>query len=208
MDFDIVKMTFGAFRKNVSYKGQLSAVKLGAITHSDYTSIKYGSIIGGFILAPEAIFEQALAEDGLFQFEVNPEWDQRRSQIIDMETQRMAQAHQYRMAQQKQQFNAHQQNMASMRQSFDQQTQAWYDRNFGPSGSSSYSGNAAVGDAITGYTSFNDPCTGHQIKKEGHYDYWYTNEFGEYHGTNDPNFQPGQHYSGDWKPIQPLKPDH
>src|SRR5690606_37463974 len=142
------------------------------------------------------------------QLEINPQWGQKRSEIIDLETRRMSQDHQARMAQQRAQFNAHQQNMASMRESFDQHNQAWRERNFGSGGSSSYSGNASVIDAITGYTSFSDPYTGQQIKKEGNYNYWYTNEFGEYHGTDDPNFKPGNHYSGNWKSIQPLKVDH
>lgn len=208
MDFDIIRMDFNAFRKHVPYKGVLKAAKIGVIDQNPYLTSKYGIILGGFVLAPENLFAQAEIRKIDMDLQVNPQWDAKRSQIIEMETQRMSQDHQARMAQQQQQFNAHQQNMASMRQSFDQQNQAWYDRNFGSSGSGSYSSNASVTDAITGYTSFSDPYTGHQIKKDGHYNYWYTNEFGEYHGTNDPNFSPGNHYSGNWKPIQPLKPDH
>lgn len=201
---DIVKMNFTAYRKSIPYKGKLHAAKMGAITQYDANmSQNHGFILGSFTLAPEPLFGKAAARDtdSFMPVELNPQWDQKRLQIME-------QSHQQRMAQQKQQFDAHQRNMASMRQTFDQQNQAWYDRNFGPSGASSYSGNAAVADAITGYTSFNDPHTGHQIKKEGHYDYWYTNEFGEYHGTNDPNFQPEQHYSGNWKPIRPVTANH
>lgn len=203
-DADVVNMDFTAFRKSIPYKGRLEAAKMGVAVQYDAShSRKFGIIMGGFRLAPEPLFEKALSvnHDDLMQFQMNAEWDQKRMQI-------MQRGHEDRMAQQQQQFAAHQKNMAAMRQSFDSHNQAWRNRNFGSSGASSYSGNAAVTDAITGYTSFNDPHTGHQIKKEGHYDYWYTNEFGEYHGTNDPNFQPGKHYSGDWKPIQPLKPDH
>ncbi|WP_293015134.1 hypothetical protein [Mongoliibacter sp.] len=208
VDFDIIKMEFNAFRKNIPYKGKLNVVKLGAIDQYPGMAVKSGVIIGGFTLAPEDLFAAAIERKIDMDMKVNPQWDAKRSQIIDMETQRMSQDHQARRAQQRQQFNAHQQNMASMRQTFDQQNQAWYERNFGSGGSSSYSGNASVTDAITGYSSFSDPYTGQQIKKEGHYNYWYTNEFGEYHGTNDPSFQPGNHYSGNWTPIQPLKPDH
>lgn len=208
MDFDIVKMDFTASRKNVPYKGVLKATKIGVIDQDPYLTSKYGIVLGGFTLAPENLFAQAEKREMDMDLQVNPQWDAKRSQIIDMETQRMSQDHQARMALQRQQFNAHQQNMASMRQTFDQQNQAWYERNFGSGGSSSYSGNASVTDAITGYSSFSDPYTGQQIKKEGHYNYWYTNEFGEYHGTDDPNFQPGNHYSGNWTPVQPLKPDH
>jgi len=207
-DFGIFKMEFKAFRKNVPYFGQLSAIKIGLLDQSPFMPSKFGFILGGFVLAPEDLYEKAINRGDFLKIQVNPQWDQKRSQIIDMETQRMAHDHQQRMAQQRQQFQAHQQNMASMRQTFDQQNQAWYERNFGTGGSSSYSGNASVADAITGYSSFSDPYTGQQIKKEGHYNYWYTNEFGEYHGTDDPGFQPGNHYSGNWQPIQPLKPDH
>lgn len=207
-DFGIYKMEFKAFRKNVPYMGMLSAIKIGFLDRSPYMPGKYGTIFGGFILAPDNLYKKAIDRGDFAKIEVNPQWDQKRSQIIDMESQRMAQDHQAKMAQQRQQFQAHQQNMASMRQTFEQQNQDWYNRNFGSAGSSAYSGNASVTDAITGYTSFSDPYTGHQIKKEGHYDYWYTNEFGEYHGTNDPNFLPGNHYSGNWTSAQPLKPDH
>lgn len=208
MDFDIIKMNFAASRKNVPYKGILKAVKIGVIDQDPYLTGKYGVIFGGFTLAPENLIAHAEKREIDMNLQVNPQWEAKRSQIIEMETQRMSQDHQARMAQQRQQFNAHQQNMASMRQTFDQQNQAWYERNFGSGGSSAYSGNASVIDAITGYSTFSDPYTGQQIKKEGHYNYWYTNEFGEYHGTDDPNFQPGNHYSGNWTPIQPLKPDH
>ncbi|WP_157971976.1 hypothetical protein [Pleomorphovibrio marinus] len=208
MDFDMVRLDFSAFRKNIPYKGVIRGAKLGVVDSNPYLTTKFGVVIGGFALAPENLFAQAKNREIDFNMEVSPKWEERRNQIINMETQRMSQDHQARMAQQQQQFNAHQQNMASMRQTYHQQNQAWYDRNFGSSGSGSYSGNAAVTDAITGYSSFNDPYTGQQIKKEGHYNYWYTNEFGEYHGTDDPNFQPENHYSGNWKPIKPLKPEH
>lgn len=208
LDFDMVKMDFSAFRKNVPYKGLIKAAKMGVINQNQYMIGKSGVIIGYFTLAPEDLFAQAEQREIDLQPEINPQWDQKKSEIIDMESRRMSQDHQARMAQQRAQFNSHQQNMASMRESFDQHNQAWRERNFGSGGSSSYSGNASVIDAITGYTSFSDPYTGQQIKKEGNYNYWYTNEFGEYHGTDDPNFKPQNHYSGNWKPIQPLKPDH
>lgn len=208
MDFDIIKMDFSAFRNNVPYKGMIKAVKIGVIDQNPYLTSKYGVIFGGYTLAPANFFSHAEKREFEMDMQVNPEWTTKRSNIIDMETQRMSQDHQARMAQQRQLFNAHQQNMASMRQTFDQQNQAWYERNYGSGGSSAYSGNTSVTDAITGYTSFSDPYSGHQIKKEGHYNYWYTNEFGEYHGTDDPNFKPGNHYSGNWKPIQPLKPNN
>lgn len=208
LDFDMVKMDFSAFRKNVPYKGLIKAAKMGVINQNQFMIGKTGVIIGSFTLAPEELFAQAEQREIDLQPEINPQWGQKRSEIIDLETRRMSQDHQARMAQQRAQFNAHQQNMASMRESFDQHNQAWRERNFGSGGSSSYSGNASVIDAITGYTSFSDPYTGQQIKKEGNYNYWYTNEFGEYHGTDDPNFKPQNHYSGNWKPIQPLKPDH
>lgn len=208
VDFDMVRMEFSAFRKNVPYKGLIKASKVGVINQNPYMTSKNGVIMGFFTLAPEKLFAQASQREIDMQLEINPQWGQKRSEIIDLETRRMSQDHQARMAQQRAQFNAHQQNMASMRESFDQHNQAWRERNFGSGGSSSYSGNASVIDAITGYTSFSDPYTGQQIKKEGNYNYWYTNEFGEYHGTDDPNFKPQNHYSGNWKPIQPLKPDH
>ncbi|MCC5930671.1 MAG: hypothetical protein JJU28_15610 [Cyclobacteriaceae bacterium] len=207
-DFGVYKLECKAFRKNVAYKGSISVMKLGTIDQSPQMQIYHGPIFGSYIFAPEKLIVKALAREDVLQIQINPAWDGKRSQIIDRETQRMSQDHQQRMAAQQQQFQSHQQNMAAQRQQFEQHNQDWYRRNFGSGGSGAYSGNAAVTDAITGYSSFNDPYTGHQIKQEGHYDYWYTNEFGEYHGTNDPNFQPERHYNGNWQAIQPLKPDH
>ncbi len=203
-DAGIVDMMFTAFRNNVPYKGGIKAMKMGVIVQYDANSWgKYGMAMGLFTLAPEPLFDKAASVDleTLFQIQMNEEWDQMRIQI-------MQRGHQDRMVRQRQQIETHQSRMASMRRSFDEHNQGWYDRNFGPSGASSYSGNTAVLDAITGQTSFNDPYTGHQIKQSGHYDHWYTNEFGEYHGTNDPSFQPGAHYDGNWRPIQPVSVDH
>lgn len=203
-DPEIAAMKFTAFRNHVPYKGQIKAVKLGVIVQYDALSwSKYGSVTGLFMVAPESLFEEAAAieMDKVVQFEMNEEWNQIRLRII-------AQSSQDRMASQRQQFEMRQRSLATMRRSFDAHNQAWYDRNFGTSGTSSYSGNTAVLDAITGQTSFNDPYTGHQIKQSGHYDYWYTNEFGEYHGTNDPSFQPGAHYDGNWRSIQPASVDY
>lgn len=202
-DFGVFKIEFRATRKQVPYKGAINSLKLGAIDQAPNMFVKSGTIMGSFLFAPETIYDAAYERGDVAQIQFSPQWNQRRSQIIDREAQQMAQNHQRRMQQQQQQFQSHQQHMASMRQGFEQQNKDWYDRNF-----SSYNSNAAVNDAITGHTTFSDPYTGHQIKQEGHYNYWYTNEFGEYHGTNDPSFQPGSQYSGNWQPIQPMKPRH
>lgn len=193
-------LEFTAYRYNVPYKGKIRAHRFGvSVQYDAYSWANYGTISGGIFAAPESKYKEAIAVDydKILDFQMNEEWNSARIQLIER-------ASADRMAAQKGQFDLHQRSMASMRRSFDEHNKAWYERNFSVGSSSSSSGNTAVLDAITGQTTFNDPYTGQQIKQPGHYDYWYTNEFGEYHGTNDPNYKPGDDFIGNWTQIRPV----
>ncbi len=190
-------------------KGNIKALKLGYYMNMGYQESFSGQIMGTLTMAPSPVFDAMDPDEEVFDLTVNPEWDLRRSQIIDIETQRMMQEHQQRMANRNQQFQQHQSNMQQMRLGFEQQNQSWYERNLGTGGSSSYSSTEQFLDgAITGKTTFNDPYTGQQIKQDGHYNHWYTNEFGEYQGSDDPSYDPNMYGGGNWQPIQPTRPAH
>jgi hypothetical protein len=138
-----------------------------------------------------------------FKLDLNPQWDTAKSRIIDQQTAQMTANHQQRMANQNASFNAQQQAHRETQAAYQSQNDAWYDRNLGAG--SQYNSSAAFTDAITGHTSFNDPYSGHQTKQEGHYNYWYTNQQGEYYGTDDASFNPAS-LQGNWQSIQPLTP--
>lgn len=208
-DLGVFQTEIEARRNNQPFKGLVTAIKVGRIESTPYMQSSSGFSFGVFFLAPSERFEQLKEEkEPLLTYQLNPDWDKQKSRIIDKDTQQMSRNHQANMNARQQQFNQHQQNMRETQQLYDQQNQAWYNRNFGPNGSSSYSGNQAFIDgAITGQTTFNDPYSGFQIRQDGHYDHWFTNEFGEYKGTNDPNFDPSS-LPGNWTPIKPVTPDH
>ena len=71
---------------------------------------------------------------------------------------------------------------------------------------SDYTSHDALIDGIHERSSFNDPYSGQQLSRDGQYDYWYQNNLGEYHGTNDPSFDTHA-LQGNWQQIDPLTPN-
>jgi hypothetical protein len=156
---------------------------------------------GAIVIATPDRLSQTLKLSETVQLEFNPQWDQAKDQIIRNDTDRMTASHNARMANQKASFNAQQQAYHQTQAAYQSQNDAWYHNNLGAG--SQYNSSAAFTDAITGHTSFQDPYTGHQIKQEGHYNHWYTNQHGEYYGTDDASFNPAT-LQGDWQAIEPL----
>jgi hypothetical protein len=129
------------------------------------------------------------------KIDFNPAWNQAKAQISQR-------SHEQRMAQNKQNFDAHQRQHKATQDMYQSQNDAWYDRNLGSG--SQYNSSASFIDAVTGHTSFNDPETGFKVRQEGHYNHWFTNGQGQYHGTDDPNVKSSD-FQGNWQSIQPMK---
>jgi len=96
---------------------------------------------------------------------------------------------------------------------YDELNSYWYDSFFGSwntnaghSYNGGYSSTDHFLDAITGYSTFEDPYSGYNVRIEGHYRYNYTDGYGNYYGTDDPLFDPNREFSGYWYPIDPLSP--
>lgn len=162
------------------------------------------------IAAPTEVFASALETGNkiMKSRQFYAEYDQKKSQHTQMAMQRSNQSHQQRMAQRQASFNAHQQRMQSMSAASDARHQAFMnDLRSTPTttGTSGYSSHNAFIDQIHEQTTFQDPYSGHQIQQSGQYDYWYTDGLGNYHGTNDPSFNPHS-LQGNWQSIQPMNP--
>ncbi len=184
----------------------------------------HGTVQASLLISPQRFFSETLQhhEQIASSFQPNPAHEQRVEQIRQVATQRQAAQHQQRMvtsqAQHQQrmasnqaQFNSHQQMMQNRYHAADRQHQQWMnDFRSSPSaytGSSGYSGHDATIDGIYERSTFLDSYSGQQVQQDGNYDYWYTDGLGQYHGTNDPSFNP---YSlgSNWQSTQPLKPDN
>lgn len=209
VDMGLFQIEIQGNKNGKAVTGVLNVFKSGTVDHNPQQPSSNGLIFGNIVLSSHRSYEELVGlKEDIIKLQINPDWDRQKAQVIDRITQRSSQDHQNNMASRERQFQQHQNTIKQTQDVYDQQNQAWMDRNFGPNGSSSYSSHDAFIDGvITGNTTFNDPYTGHQIKKEGHYDYWYTNESGEYKGTNDPSFDPNS-LQGNWNAISPVTPDH
>lgn len=67
-----------------------------------------------------------------------------------------------------------------------------------------YSTQDAFNDHVKGTTSFDDSYLGYRVAKQGNYNYWYTDGYGNYYGTNDPGFDPNT-LNGSWRRAQPVR---
>jgi len=105
-------------------------------------------------------------------------------------------------------FDAHQRNMAQRSAMMDQNHANFMGelRNTPsrPPGGD-YDSHDSFIDGIHNSTSFQDPYSGHQITRDGVYDYWYQDNLGNYYGTDDPDFDPNS-IQGNWQRIEPLTP--
>ncbi len=197
----------------VPFSGQRNAGTYRGVAYIAHATIpqspgNMGVLIGKIVGSPEHLFEETLMIDKKVSasHQQNPQYDMRVAQIH----QQVAQRRQQEMAEMN---RSHQQRMQDMRQGFDAQNRQWSENFFGSwnTGSSTtgsgYSSNDQFLDAITGYSTFDDPQTGYQRRIEGHYQYNFTDGMGNYYGTNDPNFDYGV-LGNSWRPIDPLRPNN
>jgi len=210
MDLQLLEMAFTANKNGTPVKGRFE------VMHQIYNGFD-GRYTGGFInmrmmLSPFAVYEKLLADVQRFDdaYQPNAQHDQLVSQIIDRQTEMNTAAHNQRMANQKQSFDAHQQKMKGIYAANDAANAQWMN-NFkqgwstnSPSSQSAYSHHESFLDAITERTSFDDPHLGQKVQRDGNYNYWYTDGNGQYHGTDDPNFNPLS-LGNNWQSIEPLR---
>lgn len=140
-------------------------------------------------------------------FQRNPQHQQTVVAIHNQVMRQMTEDHQRRMANQQQVFDAHQQRMRGIYAANEAQNRQWRENffnswNTGAGGEAGHSFNEAWRDALTGQTTFNDPATGQQVKRDGHYNHWFTDGAGNYQGSDDSSFNPGQ----GWQRIEPVRP--
>jgi hypothetical protein len=177
-------------------------VCIGFLAYGQYTS----QITGVIIVGPKGQFNATFET---FQRihrskRENPQYKQRVNQI----NQRKIQSHQKVMRDRQAAFNRRQASYQELANAYSRDNAAFNEYLKGSSSSSSssygsYSTQDAYNDNIQSVTSFNDSYFGHRIKQNGHYDYWYTDGFGNYHGTNDAGFDPNS-LQGNWSRAYPV----
>ncbi|MDR4503601.1 MAG: hypothetical protein MRK01_02265 [Candidatus Scalindua sp.] len=167
-----------------------------------YSLIMYPSAF----LCPKGLLSQTI--ETMRQIDVsqiqNPQYQVRSRQLMAERYQQ----HQILMRSSQNWFESH---MASMRQASRMQSQSnqEFSAYLKSGGSTSAHDNNTFtpNDQFTEYlrdnTTFDDPYSGHRISQPGQYEYWYTDRLGNYHGTNDPNFDPNS-LVGNWYGITPL----
>lgn len=171
--------------------------------------LAYGSYVsqmtGVIIIGPKGQFNNTFETvRQMFQSQQkNPQYTQRINQL----NQRKMQMNQQVMRQREMAFQRGQASYKALAQAYDRDNASFnaYLKGSSSSGSSygSYSSQDGFNDHLQGVTSFDDSYYGHRIKQNGEYDYWYTDGFGNYHGTNDPGFDPAS-LQGSWKRAYPI----
>ncbi len=205
---ELVQAGFPADPLEIEIKGSRNGRPvhgLFQIVKSDFPSMGFGGqngmIMTQLILAPENRLDRTMETYSAIElsYERNPQFTQRVQQISQ--------------AYQQQSQQNHQQRMAAQRNQFAEQNRQWSENFFGTwntgstSAGSGYSSNDQFLDAITGYSTFDDPHTGFQRRVEGHYQYNFTDGMGNYYGTNAPTFD-HRSLQGNWQPINPLRPNN
>ncbi len=171
--------------------------------------LAYGSyssqITGVVIVGPKGQFNNTFETvRQMFQSQQkNHQYTQRINQI----NQRKMQMNQQVMKQRQMAFQSGQASYKALAKAYDSSNAAFnaYLRGSSSSGSSygSYSSQDGFNDHLQGVTSFDDAYHGHRVKQNGEYDYWYTDGFGNYYGTNDAGFNPNS-LQGSWKRAYPV----
>jgi hypothetical protein len=184
-----------------NYSGMVYVINMSS---PELQSMGMGMAFISLVTSPAETFQQTLAiRDQIEErYQQNHRHKQRVAELVQRNTQQ-------NMANSQASFNAHQQRMATMQQGFDAQNRQWSENFFGSawgtSSGSGYSSHDAFIDGITEHSTFDDPSTGFQVRKEGHYKYNYTDGMGNFYGTDDPSFNPAS-LQGNWQKTEPLRP--
>ncbi len=172
-----------------------------------------GMMAGGIIGSPAERFDDTLETSFKISkaTSIDPQYDAKRSSLIDQATQMSTAQHNQRMRNNQQQFNQHQKMMGERSQMLDQQNQQWMN-NFSKSspnyGSDNYDSQDAYIDSIHETSTFEDAYSGQNKTLDGQYQYNYTDGMGGYYGTDDPSYNPNMMQNGDWQEIQPMQPQY
>lgn len=197
----------------IPFQGRLEGNLLqgrAEFVHTDQGHAGIGTVAARVMMCHPEQIDHVLASVNLLDasFQPNPKRQAAVSSIQQRLMEQMTAAHQQRMANQQNMFEAHQRKMQGIYSANEQQNRQWRENFFGNwntgsgSGGSGYSMNEAWRDTLTGQTTFQDPATGHQIKRDGHYNNWFTDGAGNYRGSDDSSFNPGN----GWQRIEPVRP--
>lgn len=220
--FQAVEVPISATRDGATFNGLLQFAHLTPASAPFQLGVIYQ---GTITLAPQGRLDRVLKTKQRIDasFVSNPTYQQRIARITqrarardkafsDQQMAASTAAHQARMRDQKAMFDSSQRNIADMNRMRDQQHEQFMQQLGGGAadagqGGGGYDGQAAAVDQIWGRQSFNNPDTGQVQSMDGQYKYNYTDGYGHYHRTNDPNFDPAS-LPGDWRPTDPLTPQH
>lgn len=163
------------------------------------------------VAAPADQLDQAIAayRSVLSTRQHNPDYIARKNQFNQQMSQRMAARHQQRMQNARANFDAHQARMRDIYAASDARHESYMNQLRSTpttTGSSGYSSHDAFIDQTHERSTFTDPGGGQEVHRDGQYDYWYTDGQGNYHGTDDPTFNPHS-LQGNWRAIEPNRPN-
>lgn len=167
-----------------------------------------GSFNGLIVLSPQNRLQQTLGSAR--QIFASKRENSRYSQLFQAKRQRMQTAHQQEMARRQGEYDAHQKQMQGLYDARSRDNHAFNDyiksRGQGNGGNANgpYTSQDGFNDHLKGTTSFDDTYFGHRISVQGNYQYWYTDGFGHYHGTNDAGFDPNS-LQGHWYCTNPVR---
>jgi|GEM_PF-2565703 len=198
----LVESFVTGYRNGQAFEG----VCIGFLAYGEYASLFNGVII----LSPKGQL-QATADKYIRMNNSkrdNPQYTRKIQQLNQQKNNQYVNYAQQIMRSRKQQFDAWQRAHKSAVDAYSSSNAAFnkYLKG-GSSGSSSngpYTPQDGFNDSVQGVTSFDDAYLGYRVKKNGFYDYWYTDGFGNYHGTNDPGFDPST-LGSNWKRAYPVQ---
>lgn len=220
--FQAMEVPISATREGAPFDGLL---RFAHLTPANAPFQLGGIYLGSITLAPHGRLDQVLQTKQRIDasFVSNPTYQQRIFQITqrarvrdkafsDQQMATATAAHNARMRDQKAMFDSSQRNIADMNRMGDQQHAQFMQQLSGSGadagqGSGNYDGQAAAVDQIWGRQSFNNPDTGQVQSMDGQYKYNYTDGYGHFYRTNDPNFDAAS-LTGDWRRTDPLSPEN
>jgi len=165
----------------------------------------FSSIIAAYVvMTPAGKWQQTLETfAGILQSGIEHPEFMRHSQQVGLRKMQLAQS---QMANRQRIHNEHMKTMRQLNEYQSIANREFSSRMLQQSESlaeSAYGSSEAFNDYMKGTTSFNDPYTGYQISQQGQFDSWYTDNYGNYIGTNNPNFDASS-MNGFWNKIDPL----
>lgn len=199
----LVESNISGYRNGKAFEG----VCIGFLAYGNYASQLTGIIIISAKGKLNATLEkyrqinQSKRENTAYTHRINQINQQKNQQYVNY-SQRI-------MSNRQAQFDSWQKSHQAAVNAYSQSSAAFRAHLRGSSATSSASSNGpfstqdARNNHIQGVTSFDDAYLGYRVKKSGEFDYWYTDGYGSYHGTNDAGFDPAT-LGSNWHRAYPV----